>query len=87
MRNRGTETSKYPEEKKSTENPPEAASERGGAQTLNQHVCKWKRLERRAIQGDSPVHKSGCAVSSMSRAGHVLSCLNMGGPSSKAKYS
>ena len=25
-------------------------------------------------------------VSSMSRAGHVVSCLNMGGPSSKAKY-
>ncbi len=23
----------------------------------------------------------------MSRAGHVKSCLNMGGPSSKAKYS
>ncbi len=23
----------------------------------------------------------------MSRAGHVVSCLNMGGPSSKAKYS
>ena len=32
----GTETSKYPEEKKSTEIPPVAASERGGAQSLNQ---------------------------------------------------
>ncbi len=83
----GPETSKDPEEKKSTEIPPVAASERGGAQSLNQHVCYWKRLERRAIQGDSPVHKSACAVSAMSRAGHVGSCLNMGGPSSKAKYS
>ena len=35
----GTETSKYPEEKKSTEIPPVAASERGGAQSLNQVVC------------------------------------------------
>ena len=32
-------------------------------------------------------HKNAHAVSSMSRAGHVVSCLNMGGPSSKAKYS
>ena len=32
-RTRGTETSKYPEEKKSTETPLVAASERGTAQT------------------------------------------------------
>ena len=32
----GTETSKYPEEKKSTEIPLVAASERGAAQSLNQ---------------------------------------------------
>ena len=83
----GTETSKYPEEKKSTEIPPVAASERGAAQSLNQHVCQWKRLERRTVQGDSPVHEGTGAVSSMSRAGHVISCLKMGGPSSKAKYS
>ncbi|MFU7971211.1 hypothetical protein ACNAQN_28195, partial [Klebsiella pneumoniae] len=30
---------KYPEEKKSTEIPPVAASERGAAQSLNQLVC------------------------------------------------
>ena len=35
----GTETSKYPEEKKSTEIPPVAASERGAARSLNQLVC------------------------------------------------
>ncbi len=83
----GTETSKYPEEKKSTEIPPVAASERGVAQSLNQLVCEWKRLESRTVKGDSPVHKNAQIVSSMSRAGHVVSCLNMGGPSSKAKYS
>lgn len=83
----GTETSQYPEEKKSTEIPPVAASERGGAQNLNRLVCQWKRLERRTIPGDSPVHEDAQVVSSMSRAGHVVSCLNMGGPSSKAKYS
>lgn len=83
----GTETSKYPEEKKSTEIPPVAASERGGAQNLHQLVHQWKRLERRRVQGDTPVHKGAQAVSSMSKAGHVVSCLNMGGPSSKAKYS
>ena len=32
-RTRGTETSKYPEEKKSTEIPSVVVSERGGAQT------------------------------------------------------
>ena len=83
----GTETSKYPEEKKSTEIPPVAASERGAAQSLNQHVCQWKRLESRRVQGDTPVHEDAYAVNSKSRAGHVVSCLNMGGPSSKAKYS
>ena len=83
----GTETSKYPEEKKSTEIPPVAASERGTAQSLNQFVHQWKRLESRAAKGDSPVHEDAPSVNSMSRAGHVLSCLNMGGPSSKAKYS
>eukprot|EP01026_Neomeris_dumetosa_P059221 TRINITY_DN5528_c0_g1_i4.p2 TRINITY_DN5528_c0_g1~~TRINITY_DN5528_c0_g1_i4.p2 ORF type:complete len:106 (-),score=0.81 TRINITY_DN5528_c0_g1_i4:82-399(-) len=28
-----------------------------------------------------------CEVEDLSRAGHVKSCLNMGGPSSKPKYS
>ena len=36
--------------------------------------------------GDSPVYESESYVKS-SRAGHVKPCLNMGGPSSKAKYS
>jgi hypothetical protein len=83
----GTETSQYPEEKKSTEIPPVAASERGGAQSQHQHYSQENGLERRAIKGDSPVSEVVSVVSSKSRAGHELSCLKRGGPSSKAKYS
>ena len=39
-----------------------------------------------AIVGDSPVCENFLRVKS-SRSGHVKSWLNMGGPSSKAKYS
>ncbi len=35
--------------------------------------------------GDSPVCDSDVEV--LSKAGHVKSCLKMGGPPSKAKYS
>ena len=42
-------------------------------------------LERPAIEGDSPVRERAQHMK-MSRAGHVKPCLNMGGPSSKAKY-
>ena len=40
-----------------------------------------------AKEGESPVSKSkiGPRVF-LSKAGHVKSCLNLGGPSSKAKY-
>ncbi len=44
-------------------------------------------MERPAIEGDSPVVKIESGSSdSPSRAGHEKSCLNLGGPSSKAKY-
>ena len=79
----GTETSKYPEEKKSTEIPKVAASEIGLA--LKLLMRQTKVLESTAIKGDSPVVDISSSVKS-SRAGHVTSCLNMGGPSSKAKY-
>ncbi len=82
-RTRGTETSKYPKEEKSTEIPKVAASEIGLA--LKLFMRQVKLLERSAIQGDSPVTDSAFTVKS-SKAGHVISCLNMGGPSSKAKY-
>ena len=65
---RGTETSKYPEEKKSTETPSVAASEQGRAQTgglraagvADPHKGKapqWKRLGRRGREGETPVHE------------------------------
>jgi hypothetical protein len=49
----GTETSKYPEERTSTETPLVVASESGPGQWP---VCKnGKDLERSATVGDSPV--------------------------------
>ena len=42
-------------------------------------------MESFTKEGDSPVYVRAYMMSE-SRAGHVVSCLNMGGPSSKAKY-
>src|SRR5208282_5389673 len=80
---RGTETSQYPEEQTSTEIPRVVASESGTGQWFSK--AKQNGLESPARAGDSPV----CANvrASLSRAGHVKSCLNMGGPPSKPKYS
>ena len=80
---RGTETSKYPEERTSTETPLVVASERGLGQCSNE--TNWNLLESWAIAGDSPVQVT--LVGDSSKAGHVQSCLNMGGPPSKPKYS
>ena len=46
------------------------------------------RLESRAIEGDSPVTEIACnsLTAYPSKAGHVKSCLNLRGPSRKAKY-
>src|SRR5262245_5944740 len=82
-RTRGTETSQYLEERTSTETPLVVASERGPGQWRS--LDNRKRLEWRASAGDSPVRV--CKRSSSSKAGHVQSCLNMGGPPSKPKYS
>ena len=82
-RTRGTETSQYLEEKTSTEIPLVVASERGAGQWSM--LGKLNGLERPAIQGDSPV---GVRLhGSLSKAGHVKPCLNVGGPPSKPKYS
>ena len=43
-------------------------------------------LESSAIAGDSPVIEKWLGGVTKSRTGHVKFCLNMGGPSSKAKY-
>ena len=52
-RTRGTETSKYPEERTSTETPLVVASERGPGQWL---YCKNRNtLGSVALVGDSPV--------------------------------
>ena len=48
-RTRGTETSKYPEEKKSTEIPLVAASERGPAESINCSGRFWKVSRNRVI--------------------------------------
>ena len=82
-RTRGTETSKYPEERTSTETPLVVASERGPGQWLEED--NQNQLGSWAIVGDSPVWVN--IFKSLSRAGHVKSCLNMGGPPSKPKYS
>ena len=72
----GTETSKYLEEEKSIEIPLVAASERGraqtgGGQTLSglwgprelKRKCSRTRLERRTIEGESPVRETPVAES------------------------
>ena len=58
-RTRGTETSKYPEEKTSIEILLVVASERGTGQWL--FLKKQNGMESPAIAGDSPV----CVVSGM----------------------
>ena len=80
---RGSETSQYPEERTSTETPVVVASEPGPGQCLIK--TNANRKESRAIEGDSPVAVK--LDEDSSRAGHVQSCLNMGGPPSKPKYS
>ena len=52
-RTRGTETSKYPEERTSTETPVVVASEPGPGQCSCE--IKTNDLERSAIVGESPV--------------------------------
>ena len=79
----GTETSKYLEERTSTETPLVVASERGPGQCSVER--KRNCLERQASEGDSPLRVRIGRDSS--KAGHVQSCLNMGGPPSKPKYS
>jgi hypothetical protein len=100
-RTRGTETSQYPEEEKSSEMPLVAASERGRAQT----VTLWgggvvgptyvhgdgsrSSLEWDAADGESPVGEANepCVVEFLSNARPEKSGVNPGGPPSKAKDS
>ena len=59
-RTQGTETSKYLQERTSTETPQVVASERGPGQW--QLCLKWKKLESFAVEGDSPVRVDGTIV-------------------------
>ena len=49
------------------------------------HFYVAERSGKSGDMGDSPVCDSD--YGSMSKAGHVKSCLNIGGPPSKPKYS
>ena len=50
-------------------------------------LYKWNNLERFIIEGDNPVHVGIVLIyCHLSRAGHEESCLNLRGPSRKAKY-
>ena len=88
---RGSEPSKYPQEKKSNEIPPVAASERGGAQTAQPAVARGQPngLGRPAGAGESPVGevRTRRLAPCLSRPGHEESWLKQGGPPSKAEYS
>ena len=82
---RGTETSKYPEEEKTTVIPQVAASERGGAQT--EAVEAAAGLKDRDTAHESRVHEIACRHSGiLSRAGPEKPCLKLAAPSAKAKY-
>lgn len=85
---RRIETSKYPEEKKSIEIPIVVASEMGSALNLFyiKYIRKmiWKYQQYRVIV---PYSKIYFIKNSKSKTRHVISCLKIGGPSSKAKYS
>ena len=95
----GTETSKYLEEKKTKVIPLVVASERGKAQTslvtarlgLQDHdiqcFMNWKLLESSTVEGDSPVQvKTVIDSGILSSTGHGKPCVNLPGPSGKAKY-
>src|ERR1043165_9140527 len=75
----GTETSKYLEERTSTETPLVVGNERGTSQLSAD--SKKNCLERQASEGDSPLRVRIDRDTSMARS--VQSCLKMGGQPSK----
>ena len=100
-RTRGTETSKYPQEEKTTVIPQVVASERGAAQTGSVTAAPglkdgdvgaakarggvWKGPPK-SVKAAYP--KVFCAHSRiLSRAGPEKPCLKPAAPSAKAKYS
>ena len=97
----GTETSQYPQEEKEIIDSLSSGDRTG--KSLNRscygnsgvvgpfkgyHYMNWNVLESSTVDGDSPVQASVMLQEGhLSRAGHVKSCLNLRGPSRKAKYS
>src|SRR5882757_5072352 len=61
----------------------------GVARRVTKSACSGRILERTTRGGDSPVHETRWSLWRLfpSTAGHVESRGNLGGPSSKAKYS
>lgn len=94
---RGTETSKYPEEKKANAIPSVVASESGEAQTgpspgFRAGIRRWEESERKRLEslpgeGEGPVRSRNPRRRYQSKAGHVESCPKVRGPSRKAEYS
>ena len=97
---RGTETSKYPEEKKTISDSLSSGERKGNSPNRDRfggpgvvgprrgrRIHSGTLLESWTIAGDSPVHGMNAIPSGiLSRAGHVRSCLNPAEPSAKAKY-
>ena len=94
---RGTETSKYPEEKKETSISKVAASEMERAQTRCLHLglrtLFWTQIHnRRSLESDAEEGKGpvGEVIERcewiQSTTGHVLPGGKQGGPPPKAKY-
>ena len=94
----GSETSQYPQEKKTIEIAQVVASESAGAQT-GMHAFRGcgtgirhcegqeKPLESGATAGESPLSEGSIRPAGIPiRAEHVKLRLNPGGPPSKAKY-
>ena len=97
----GTETSQYPQEEKEIIDSLSSGDRTGNSLNrccygnvgvvgpfISYHDMNWNVLESSTVDGDSPVQVSVVMQERhLSRAGHVKSCLNLRGPSRKAKYS
>ena len=97
----GTETSQYPQEEKEIIDSLSSGDRTGNSLNrccygnigvvgsfIRYDYMNWNVLESSTEDGDSPVQASVMIQERhLSRAGHVQSCLNLRGPSRKAKYS
>ena len=54
---------------------------------VTKFYCSRNVLEKHSEEGETPVHETMKSQDTSSRAEHVEFCLNMRGPSRKAKYS